>query len=57
MVLVPLMLGVIPDKGIFGVGLWRGPGLFALFFIQRRRLSLGHSLIKVLLALGVPVPD
>ena len=51
------MLGVIPDKGVFGVGLWKGPGSFALFFIQQRRLSLGHGLIKALLALAVPVPD
>ena len=52
---MPLMLGVIPDGGIFGVGLWRGPGSFALLLIQWRRLSLGHGLIKALLVLAVPV--
>ena len=41
----PVMLGGIPDRGVFGVGLWRGPGLFALLLIQWRRLPLGHCLI------------
>ena len=56
-VVASLMLGVILDGGIFRVGLWRGPGSFALLFIQWRRLSLGHGLIKVLFALAVPVPN
>ena len=54
---MPLMLGVILDGGVFAVGLWRGPGLFALLLIQRRRLLLCHSQIKALLALAVPVPN
>ena len=57
MVFAPLMLGMIPDGGVFGVGLWRGPGSFALLLIQQRWLLLGHSLIKALLALAVPVPN
>ena len=45
--------GMFPDGGAFRVGLWRGPGPFALFPIKWG----GLLLLEMLLALAVQVPN